>query len=115
MDRPIDAIRKHEIPFGPARHAILSGDAAEVLPLLPRDSVDLIVTSPPYYRQRDYGHATQLGQENSPQEYIDRLAAILRLALGVVKPSGSLWMVLGDKYHEGGLMGMPWRVALAMN
>lgn len=100
-------------PADRLRHTIWTGDAAEVLPRMPSDAVDAIVTSPPYYRQRDYGHPAQLGNESSPTEYVDRLAGILACGLRVVKPTGGLWLVLGDKFESGGLLGMPWRVALA--
>lgn len=91
------------------------GDAAECLARLPGGCVDTIVTSPPYYRQRDYrGTDGQLGQEATPGQYVERLAGVFHEALRVVKESGSLWLVLGDKYQDGQLLGMPWRVALAL-
>jgi site-specific DNA-methyltransferase (adenine-specific) len=73
----------------------------------------VVVTSPPYYRQRDYGDVTQLGQEESPGDYVDRLTHILRGTHRVLADRGALWLVLGDKFDEGRLLGMPWRVALA--
>lgn len=93
---------------------IVCGDIHEVAETLPRDFVDTIVTSPPYYRQRDYGSGLQIGQEKTPQEYTDSLASVFEKLLPVVKESGSLWLVLGDKYINGELQGMPWRVALAL-
>lgn len=92
----------------------LCGDALEVASGLPTDSVDTIVTSPPYYRQRDYGNDQQIGQEASPETYVQRLAELFTELQRVVKPTGSLWMVIGDKYNKGELMGMPWRVCLAL-
>lgn len=96
------------------RNSVLCGDAIDVLPTLPREVVDCLVTSPPYYRQRDYQGENQVGQEASPQEYVDRLVEIFAAAAPVLKPTGSLWLVLGDKYLNGRLLGMPWRVALAL-
>ncbi|MEX1040977.1 MAG: site-specific DNA-methyltransferase [Pirellulaceae bacterium] len=96
------------------RNTVLCGDALNVLPTLPRETVDCLVTSPPYYRQRDYQGDSQVGQESSPQEYVDRLVEIFAAAAPVLKPTGSLWLVLGDKYQNGRLLGMPWRVALAL-
>jgi site-specific DNA-methyltransferase (adenine-specific) len=72
------------------------------------------VTSPPYYQQRDYGSELQIGQEVSPAAYVERMAELFLEALRVVKPTGSLWMVIGDKYLKGELLGMPWRVCLAL-
>jgi DNA modification methylase len=93
---------------------ILHGDAFETLAGLPNGFVDTIVTSPAYYQQRDYRSKEQHGQEQSPKRYIERLVDVLREARRVLKESGSLWLVLGDKYSQGELLGMPWRVALAL-
>lgn len=76
--------------------------------------VDTMVTSPPYFRQRDYGTKTQIGREATPAEYIDRLVQVFEAARRCLKPSGSLWLVLGDKYQNGAMLGMPWRVAIAL-
>ena len=94
---------------------ILCGDALPTLQSLPSDLVDTIVTSPPYYLQRNYADAAkQLGQEPSLGEYVSRLVAIFAECRRVLKESGSLWLVIGDKYLRGQQLGMPWRVALAM-
>lgn len=77
------------------------GDAAQVLALLPSASVDCIVTSPPYYGQRDYGVPDQIGLEKHPQEYVNNLVNVFRAAKRVLKPSGSLWVNLGDTYWSG--------------
>jgi len=81
---------------------------------MPADLVDSVVTSPPYYRHRDYGHADQLGGEATPAEYVERLVEIMEECRRVLKPTGSCWLVLGDKYIDGQLLGLPWRVALAL-
>ena len=93
---------------------ILHGDALTTLAGLPDELADTIVTSPAYYQQRDYLSREQLGQEQSPERYISRLVDVLREARRVLKSTGSLWLVLGDKYARGELLGMPWRVALAL-
>lgn len=77
------------------------GHAADVLASLPEASIDCIVTSPPYYGQRDYRVKDQIGLEPHPQEYIDRLVAVFRAAKQVLKPTGSLWVNLGDTYWSG--------------
>lgn len=93
---------------------VLHADAAEQLQALPADLVDAIVTSPPYYCQRDYRGPQQLGREPSPEAYIAALVRVFAAARRVLKDTGTLWLVLGDKYREGQLLGMPWRVALAL-
>ena len=92
----------------------LCGDAIEVARQLPDACVDTIVTSPPYWQQRDYGVDDQIGQEVSPAAYVERLCELFTELKRVVKPTGSMWMVIGDKYLKGELMGMPWRVALGL-
>jgi DNA modification methylase len=77
---------------------IVQGDARQ-LPL-PDDSVDLIITSPPYWRQRDYHVADQIGREATMGEYIDALIGCTREWLRVLKPAGSLFVNMGDKYSE---------------
>ncbi len=92
----------------------LCGDATEVAKRLPDAIVDTIVTSPPYYRQRDYGSDLQIGQEISPAAYVERMQELFAELKRVVKPTGSAWVVIGDKYVKGELLGMPWRVCLAL-
>lgn len=77
------------------------GDASAVLASLPSNSVDCIVTSPPYYGQRDYGVEGQIGLEAHPQQYVDRLVAIFHETQRVLKPGGSLWVNIGDTYWSG--------------
>ncbi len=93
---------------------ILCGDARSLLKKLPDGVADTIVTSPPYYQQRDYRGSAQIGLEDTPQQYAERLVAVFSECHRVLKPSGSLWLVLGDKYVSGRQLGMPWRVALAL-
>jgi site-specific DNA-methyltransferase (adenine-specific) len=81
---------------------------------LPDGLVDGTITSPPYYRQRHYRAPGEVGQEATPQAYVERLASIFQQVWRVTRPTGSLWLVLGDKYANGELMGLPWRVALAL-
>jgi len=92
---------------------ILVGDAARLLKKVPNQSVQAIITSPPYWGQRDYGHEAQLGQEPKPDVYIKRLVRVLATAMKTLKPDGVLWLNLGDTYHDRELQGIPWQVALA--
>ncbi|HEY4064113.1 MAG TPA: site-specific DNA-methyltransferase [Puia sp.] len=109
---------------------------------LPDESVRTVVTSPPYYRQRDYGCVGQWGQEADSEEYVSRLVALFRELRRVLLPDGTIWMVIGDSYASAGrggqaggkrygqdygpapgpqkgikrkdLLGIPWTVALAL-
>ena len=100
--------------IGETTNQFLCGNAVAVLQSLPESFVDTVVTSPPYFQQRDYGSREQIGQEPTPQQYVSRLVEVFSECRRVLKPSGSLWLVLGDKYQSGELMGMPWRVAIGL-
>jgi DNA modification methylase len=93
---------------------IVCGDALAVLRRLPSSVVDVAVTSPPYFGQRDYNHPNQLGSEADPEEYVAKLVAVFHECRRVMTIQSTLWLNLGDKYGEGQLLGMPWRVALAL-
>ena len=84
---------------------IIVGDAATILRRLPDACVQSVVTSPPYWRQRDYGMDEQIGMEYLPADYIDALAAVFREAHRVLKLDGSCWINIGDKWASGGKGG----------
>lgn len=81
---------------------ILRGDCRDMLKTLPDESVHCIVSSPPYWRQRDYGMPGQIGLERTPEEYIARLTAIFAECRRVLRPDGTCWVNLGDKWASGG-------------
>lgn len=83
---------------------LLCGDALDILRDMPDETVDMCLTSPPYYGLRDYGVCGQLGQEDTPQAYIDRLSLIFSEVHRVLKPSGTLWLNIGDSY-AGSMQG----------
>lgn len=80
---------------------ILQGDALSVLKTLDDESIDCCVTSPPYYNLRDYGVDGQIGLEDSPQEYIQKLVEIFREVRRVLKKDGTLWVNIADSYATG--------------
>lgn len=100
--------------FGNFINAIIYGDAESTLRALPATSVNSIVTSPPYYQQRDYQAPLQIGGEASPDAYVQKMSAVFRECYRVLTDDGTLWLNLGDKYKDGRLLGMPWRVAIAL-
>lgn len=82
--------------------AVLVGDCRDRLRELPSHSVHACVTSPPFWRQRDYGCALQTGAEASPAEFAAALVDVMREVRRVLVPDGSLWIELGDTYAAGG-------------
>lgn len=130
---------------------VLQGDCRAILPNLSAESVQCVVTSPPYWGLRDYGgNADQIGLERTSAEYVESLVEVFREVRRVLKPDGVLWLNLGDCWnaYNGGagpsssisagtqtrerprlesgfglrdkslkpkdLIGIPWRVALAL-
>jgi len=93
---------------------VLHGDCQQVLADLPAESANMIVTSPPYFQQRNYSSKDEVGRESTPRAYADRLVDVFREARRVLKEDGTLWLNLGDKYKNGEQLGMPWRVAIAL-
>ena len=92
------------------RPLFLRGDAAEILRLFPAASVDCVVTSPPYFGHRRYAGGG-IGAEGDWQDYVAALGAVTAELLRVLKPTGSLWLNLGDTYRGKRQLGIPWRVA----
>lgn len=122
---------------------ILTGDVRQRLAELPEKTVQCVVTSPPYWGLRDYGHDGQIGLEQTPQEYVAEMVGVFREVWRVLADDGVLWLNLGDSYAGGGnggggsyaserpgwskkgknkydglkhkdLVGIPWRVAFAL-
>ncbi len=81
---------------------ILCADAAAGLKTLPPKSVQMCVTSPPYYGLRDYGADGQIGVEQSPEEYIARLTEVFAEVHRVLKDDGTLWLNIADSYAGSG-------------
>lgn len=80
---------------------ILVDDSRTVLQQLPEHSVDCVVTSPPYFRLRNYGTDEQIGLEPSVDDWVDELRLVMSGLARVLKPTGSLWLNLGDSYARG--------------
>lgn len=129
------------------------GDCRDSMRQMAKDGIKVqtCVTSPPYYGLRDYGHDGQIGNEQTPQEFIDNLVEVFACVWDVLADDGTLWVNLGDSYYnyrpgkgqslskqtvatnnqdlpqecarrgnklkgykEKDLMGMPWRLAFAL-
>ena len=74
------------------------GDALEVLKTLPSESVNCCITSPPYYGLRGYGVVGQIGLEETPDQYVERLVSVFREMRRVLRTDGTLWLSIGDSY-----------------
>ncbi len=81
---------------------IICADALDGLKTIPSESVDMCVTSPPYYGLRDYGVSGQVGIEQTPEAYIARLTGIFSEVCRVLKKDGTLWVNIGDSYAGSG-------------
>ena len=79
---------------------IYRGDSLQILKEFPSNSIDCCVTSPPYYALRDYGSANQIGIENTPKEYADKLLCVFSEVYRVLKPDCTFWLNLGDTYSR---------------
>lgn len=86
----------------------------EVMKEMNDDSVDCVVTSPPYWGLRDYGADGQVGLEKTYEGYIEEMTTIFREVRRILKDDGTLWLNLGDTYKNKQLIGVPWRVAFAL-
>jgi DNA modification methylase len=95
------------------RPLFVLGDSLQALKEFPSASVDMAMTSPPYWGQREYT-AQGIGLEDSFAEYIENLLDVFKELQRVLKPTGSFWLNIGDRYQKKTLLGIPWRVAIAM-
>lgn len=132
---------------------VFFGDCRESMRQMAKDGIKVqtCVTSPPYYGLRDYGHDGQIGNEQTPKEFIDNLVEVFSCVWDLLEDDGTLWVNLGDSYYnyrpgkgqkvvansiasqkatefdksakrgnkldgykEKDLMGMPWRLAFAL-
>lgn len=91
----------------------LQGDALEILRMMPNESVDFAMTSPPYWAKREYSNGG-IGLEKDYNDFIDNLLAVFCELKRVLKNTGSFWLNVGDSYSNKQLLGIPWRLAIRM-
>jgi DNA modification methylase len=97
-----------KIHFGDCRESLRAMAAAGVV-------AQTCVTSPPYFKIRNYGHQQQIGQEETPEQFIAALVDVFRAVRDVLADDGTLWLNIGDTYGDGKqLLMIPARVALAL-
>ena len=103
-------------PYNLPLDRIICTDNLAAIKNMPNGSINLVVTSPPYFQQRDYGYSygeAGIGNEPSLQEYLNRLLCLFRECVRVIAEDGSIVFNLGDKYQEGNLLLVPYRFAVA--
>lgn len=81
---------------------IICGEARSALSKIESGSVRCCVTSPPYYRLRDYGSEGQIGLEHTPEQYIQKLVKVFQEVRRVLSDDGTLWVNIGDSYAGSG-------------
>ena len=91
------------------------GDNVETLKTLPDESVDMCITSPPYYNLRDYKNKDQIGSESTVSDYVNSLIKVFNEIYRVMKPTGSCWVNIGDTYSKKKLLQVPSRFEIAMS
>ena len=126
-----------------SKSMLLCGDAREALALLPEESIQTVVTSPPYWSLRDYEVADQIGRNDSLDSYIESIVSAFGEVRRVLRTDGTVWLNVGDSYTSGNrkyrapdrknraramrvrpptpeglkpkdLIGVPWRLAFAL-
>ena len=122
---------------------IIEGDSYIALQKFPAESVQCVITSPPYWGLRDYGIEGQIGLEDQVQQYINKLVTVFQEVKRVLASNGVMWLNIGDGYTSGNrgyrapdkknparamsvrpdtpnglkskdLLGVPWRLAFAL-
>jgi len=88
---------------------VIVGDNRETLKRLPEQSIQTVVTSPPYWGLRDYGEGDQIGLEPTPDEFVEQLCLVFDEVWRVLKDDGTLWLNLGDSYASFGGKSQPHR------
>ena len=90
----------------------IRGDARQVMATIEDESIDCIVTTPPYWNLKKYN--TESIQQKTLDEYVNELLRVMAEAWRVLKPQGSLWLNLADVYDNRALQALPWRIAMRM-
>jgi DNA modification methylase len=90
---------------------VIEGDARSIP--VPARSVDVVITSPPYWKKRDYHLENQIGQESTPAAYVDAMIDCLKEWRRVLRPTGSVFLNIGDTFHKQSLAGIPGRIEAA--
>ena len=85
---------------------IYNGDVLDILKQMPSESVDMCITSPPYWGLRDYGSDGQIGNEETYIEYLAKLSEVFKEVKRILKKQGSCWVNIGDVYSSKNSIGI---------
>ena len=102
------------------QNTVICGDSWTISKTLPSAIAQAIITSPPYFGHRQYAtpsteqQALEFGRETDYRDYVTKLASLFTELKRVLKDDGTVWLNLGDTYRDNQLLGIPWRVALAL-
>ncbi len=113
MEQPRPSPATDEADIGPLLNTVQCGDCAAVLKKLPDAGVDAVITSPPYFQQRDYA-GLGMGNEARVEDYLENLLTPFEEVMRVTKPTGNIVYNIGDKYQDSSLLLVPYRAALAI-
>jgi DNA modification methylase len=91
----------------------LCGDCLEILKEFPGQSIDMVITSPPYWGKREYSSGG-IGLEKDSKCFVNNLLQVIFEIKRILKPTGSFWLNIGDTYNNKSLVGIPWRIAIKM-
>jgi len=95
------------------KNEVIAADSLVLLKTLDCQTIDLIITSPPYFQQRDYGNGNLgIGNEKTEEEYLENLLAVFFECVRVTKDTGAIVFNLGDKYIDGALSLLPYKFAI---
>jgi site-specific DNA-methyltransferase (cytosine-N4-specific) len=84
---------------------IIVDDVRKALTTLPEESIQTCITSPPYWGLRTYGSVGEIGQEDTPEEYVDTMVEVFKKVKQVLKKDGTVWLNIGDTYVGTGHKG----------
>ncbi|OYT55494.1 MAG: site-specific DNA-methyltransferase [Desulfurococcales archaeon ex4484_217_2] len=93
---------------------VIVGDVRKIIPKLPNNFIDCVITSPPYWMQRDYGHPDQIGREPTPEAYVKEIVHVFELLKPKLKKTATIFLNVGYKYWKEEMILIPEMIAIEM-
>lgn len=104
----------HHIHLSDKKFVLIIEDVLKALQKIPDKSIATVVTSPPYWNLRDYKNKNQLGNEESPEEFVEKIALVGKEILRILKDDGAYFLNIGDTYVNQSLQMIPQKIAIKM-